>query len=99
VIIDPSHATGIREKVSPMARAAIAAGADGLMIEVHHDPDNALSDGAQSLYPKQFGQLTRDLYVIAPVVGKQIDFDYLDKARAVNYLSQTNGSGIQRAAF
>lgn len=99
VIIDPSHATGIREKVSPMARAAIAAGADGLMIEVHHDPDHALSDGPQSLYPKQFGQLTRDLYVIAPVVGKQVDFDYLDKAKAVDYLSRTNGSGIQKAAF
>jgi len=99
VIIDPSHATGIREKVSPMARAAIAAGADGLMIEVHHDPDKALSDGPQSLYPKQFGQLTRDLYVISPVVGKQVDFDYLDKAKAVHYLSRTNGSGVQRAAF
>lgn len=80
VVIDPSHATGIREKVSPMARAAVAAGADGLMIEVHHDPDNALSDGPQSLYPKQFGQLTRDIYVIAPVVGKQLDFDYLHQA-------------------
>jgi len=99
VIIDPSHATGIREKVSPMSRAAIAAGADGLMIEVHHDPDRALSDGPQSLYPKQFGQLTRDIYVIAPVVGKQLDFDYLDKAKAVDHLSKTNGTGIQRAAF
>jgi 3-deoxy-7-phosphoheptulonate synthase len=99
VIIDPSHATGIREKVSPMARAAIAAGADGLMIEVHHDPDHALSDGPQSLYPKQFGQLTRDIYVIAPVIGKQLDFDYLDKAKAVDHLSKTNGTGIQRAAF
>ncbi len=99
VIIDPSHATGIREKVSPMARAAIAAGADGLMIEVHHDPDQALSDGPQSLYPKQFGQLTRDLYVIAPVVGKQLDFDYLDKAKAVDHLSKTNGTGMQKAAF
>ncbi len=99
VIIDPSHATGIREKVSPMARAAIAAGADGLMIEVHHNPDQALSDGPQSLYPKQFGQLMRDLYVISPVVGKQIDFDYLDKAKAVDYLSRNNGTGIQRAAF
>ena len=99
VIIDPSHATGIREKVSPMARAAIAAGADGLMIEVHHDPEHALSDGPQSLYPKQFGQLTRDLYVIAPVVGKQVDFDYLDKAKAVDRLSRTNGTGVQRAAF
>ncbi len=80
VLIDPSHATGIREKVAPMARAAIAAGADGLMIEVHHDPDHALSDGPQSLYPDQFAQLMRDLYVIAPVVGKQVDFAYLDKA-------------------
>jgi len=99
VIIDPSHATGIREKVSPMSRAAIAAGADGLMIEVHHDPDRALSDGPQSLYPKQFGQLTRDIYVIAPVVGKQLDFDYLDKAKAVDHLTKTNGTGTQRAAF
>jgi 3-deoxy-7-phosphoheptulonate synthase len=99
VIIDPSHATGIREKVSPMARAAIAAGADGLMIEVHHNPDEALSDGPQSLYPKQFGQLTRDIYVIAPVIGKQLDFDYLDKATAVEEISKTNGTGIQRAAF
>ena len=99
VIIDPSHATGIREKVSPMARAAIAAGADGLMIEVHHKPEEALSDGPQSLYPKQFGQLTRDIYVIAPVVDKQLDFDYLDKATAVDHLSKVNGKGMQRAAF
>lgn len=99
VIIDPSHATGIREKVSPMARAAVAAGADGLMIEVHHNPDQALSDGPQSLYPKQFGQLTRDIYVIAPVVGKQLDFDYLDKAKAVDHLSKSNGTGRQKAAF
>jgi 3-deoxy-D-arabino-heptulosonate 7-phosphate (DAHP) synthase len=54
VVIDPSHATGIREKVSPMARAAVAAGADGLMIEVHNDPENAFSEGPQSLYPHQF---------------------------------------------
>lgn len=81
VVIDPSHATGIREKVAPMARAAVAAGADGIMVEVHHDPNKALSDGPQSLYPEQFGQLARDIYVIAPVVGKQLDFDYLEKAR------------------
>jgi len=99
VIIDPSHATGIREKVSPMARAAIAAGADGLMIEVHHDPDNALSDGAQSLYPKQFGQLVRDIYVISPVIGKQLDFDYLSKATSVTKLKKLKGKGEQRAAF
>ncbi len=99
VLIDPSHATGIREKVSPMARAAIAAGADGLMIEVHHDPDNALSDGAQSLYPKQFGRLMRNIYVIAPVVGKQLDFEYLDKARAVDHLRKVKGEGSRRAGF
>jgi 3-deoxy-7-phosphoheptulonate synthase len=80
IIVDPSHATGIREKVSPMARAAIAAGADGLTVEVHTDPDQALSDGPQSLYPEQFKQLMRDLYVIAPVVGKQLDYTYLEKA-------------------
>jgi len=84
IIIDPSHATGIREKVSPMARAAIAAGADALMIEVHNNPDQALSDGPQSLYPEQFGQLARDIYVIAPVVGKQLDFDYLKKSEIIN---------------
>ncbi|MCP3941476.1 MAG: 3-deoxy-7-phosphoheptulonate synthase [Desulfobacteraceae bacterium] len=96
ILIDPSHATGIREKVSPMARAAVAAGADALMIEVHNDPDNALSDGPQSLYPEQFGELTRDLYVIAPVVGKQIDFDYLKKSEVISLL---NGGGIKTAAF
>ncbi len=80
IIIDPSHATGLREKVSPMARAAIAAGADGLIIEVHTNPEEALSDGPQSLYPHQFKQLMRDLYVIAPVIGKQLDYAYLEKA-------------------
>jgi 3-deoxy-7-phosphoheptulonate synthase len=99
ILIDPSHATGLREKVSPMARAAVAAGADGLMIEVHHDPDNALSDGPQSLYPHQFGQLMRNIYVIAPVVGKQVDFEYLDKADAVERMAPGNGSGRTRAAF
>lgn len=99
VLIDPSHATGIREKVPPMSRAAISAGADGLMIEVHNEPEKALSDGAQSLYPHQFGQLMRDIYVIAPVIGKQVDFAYLDKARAVDHLSRASGKGTQRAAF
>lgn len=97
VVIDPSHATGIREKVSPMARAAVAAGADALMVEVHHDPDNALSDGPQSLYPEQFGQLTRDIYVIAPVVGKQLDFSYLDKAAEESMQTATQGKAIKTA--
>jgi len=96
IMIDPSHATGIREKVSPMARAAVAAGADALMIEVHNNPDTPLSDGPQSLYPEQFGQLARDIYVIAPVVGKQLDFDYLKKNEMINNLN-TNES--KTAAF
>jgi len=57
VIIDPSHAAGRRDQVIPLSRAAVAVGADGLMVEVHHSPDDALSDGAQSLYPEQFKQL------------------------------------------
>jgi len=89
IIVDPSHATGIREKVSPMARAAIAAGADGLTIEVHTEPDKALSDGPQSLFPDQFKQLMRDIYVIAPVVGKQLDFAYLEKAAIMKKPSRT----------
>jgi 3-deoxy-7-phosphoheptulonate synthase len=75
--------------VSPMARAAVAAGADGLIIEVHTEPDKALSDGPQSLYPEQFEQLMRDLYVIAPVVGKQVDFAYLEKASVMRRARRT----------
>ncbi len=87
IIIDPSHATGIREMVAPMARAAIAAGADGLTIEVHTQPELALSDGPQSLYPEQFEQLMRDLYVISPVVDKQVDLSYLEKAKVFKPLA------------
>src|SRR5437773_886616 len=72
VLVDPSHGTGSRDKVTPMARAAVAAGADGLLIEVHDDPDKALSDGAQSLYPEQFEQLMAELRVIAPVLGRSL---------------------------
>jgi 3-deoxy-7-phosphoheptulonate synthase len=72
IIGDPSHGTGRRDKVAAMARAAVAAGADGLLIEVHHDPDHALSDGAQSLYPEQFRELMAQLRLIAPVVGRSI---------------------------
>jgi len=69
---DPSHGTGLRDKVPPMARASIAAGADALLIEVHHDPDRALSDGAQSLYPAQFAKLMDELRMIAPAVGRKV---------------------------
>jgi len=72
IIADPSHGTGRRDRVAPMARAAVAAGADGLLIEVHHDPEHALSDGAQSLYLEQFGQLMTELRIIAPAVGRRV---------------------------
>ena len=72
VIVDPSHAVGIRDKVAPMARAAVAAGADGLLIEVHHEPDKAVCDGAQSLHLEQFVDLMKELKTIADAVGKTI---------------------------
>jgi 3-deoxy-7-phosphoheptulonate synthase len=72
IIADPSHGTGKRDKVAPMARAAVAAGADGLIIEVHHQPEKALSDGAQSLYPAQFAALMEELKMIAWAIGRKI---------------------------
>jgi len=72
IIVDPSHGTGRRDKVAPLARAAAAVGADGLMVEVHDDPDRALSDGPQSLLPDQFAALMKDVRAIAGLVGKQV---------------------------
>lgn len=72
VIVDPSHGTGIRNKVLPMALAGVAAGANGLIVEVHPHPDKALSDGAQSLYPEQFAKLVHDVEALSPVVGKEV---------------------------
>jgi 3-deoxy-7-phosphoheptulonate synthase len=72
IIADPSHGIGIRDKVTPMARAAVAAGADGIMVEVHHDPDHAKSDGAQSLYPDQFEQLMKEIRIISEAIGRSI---------------------------
>src|SRR3954452_16204859 len=72
IVADPSHGTGRRDKVAPMARAAVAAGADGLLVEVHPDPDRALSDGAQSLRPDQFGELMGQLRLIAAAVGRSV---------------------------
>ena len=72
ILADPSHGTGRRDKVPPMARAAVAAGADGLLLEVHNDPEHALSDGAQSLHFQQFEQLMKELRLIAPAVGRSI---------------------------
>src|SRR5437764_12620791 len=72
IVVDPSHGTGKRNKVTPMSRAAVAVGADGVIIEVHHDPDRALSDGYQSLFPAQFADLVEQLRQIAPVVHRQL---------------------------
>jgi 3-deoxy-7-phosphoheptulonate synthase len=72
IIVDPSHPMGQRDLVIPMARAAIAAGADGIMVEVHNEPEKALSDGAQSLYPKQFNDLMKEIEIIASALGKNI---------------------------
>jgi 3-deoxy-7-phosphoheptulonate synthase len=72
IIADPSHATGRRDKVMPLARAIVAAGADGVLIEVHNDPDHALCDGPQSLYPDQFARLMDELRIIVPAVGRRL---------------------------
>ena len=72
IIADPSHGTGHREMVIPMARAAVAAGADGLLVEVHPHPDRALSDGAQSLYPEQFARLMKETRIIAEAIGRRV---------------------------
>jgi 3-deoxy-7-phosphoheptulonate synthase len=72
IVADPSHGTGLRDKVTPMARAAVAAGADGILVEMHPTPDKALSDGAQSLYPDQFAELVRQLRTIATAIGRGV---------------------------
>jgi 3-deoxy-7-phosphoheptulonate synthase len=72
VLVDPSHATGRRDSVLPMARAAIASGADGVIVEVHNHPEKALSDGPQSIYPEQFAAMMNELEQIAPVVGRSL---------------------------
>ena len=72
VIVDPSHATGKAWMVPALARAAIAVGADGLIIEVHNDPEHALCDGSQSIRPEQFDEVVKDLRTIAPVVGREV---------------------------
>ncbi|MEO7295661.1 MAG: 3-deoxy-7-phosphoheptulonate synthase, partial [Candidatus Limnocylindria bacterium] len=70
ILADPSHGTGHRDMVPPMARAAVAAGADGLLVEMHPNPESALSDGAQSLYPEQFERMMREVSAIADVIGR-----------------------------
>jgi 3-deoxy-7-phosphoheptulonate synthase len=72
ILVDPSHATGKRDSILPMARAAVASGADGILVEVHNHPEKALSDGPQSLYPDQFARMMDELEQIAPVVGRKL---------------------------
>ena len=72
ILVDPSHGTGRRDKVAPLSRAAAAVGADGVMVEVHHDPDVALSDGPQSITPDMFAELVGELRQIAPVIGRRL---------------------------
>src|ERR1700756_445910 len=72
ILVDPSHGTGKRDKVLPMARAAAAVGADGILVEVHHQPEKALSDGAQSIYPEQFVQMMDEIELIAPIVHRKL---------------------------
>ena len=72
VVVDPSHAAGMWWMVEPLAKAAVAVGADGLIIEVHNDPEHALCDGAQSLKPERFGRLMQDLKIIAGAVGREL---------------------------
>jgi 3-deoxy-7-phosphoheptulonate synthase len=72
IMVDPSHGTGRRDSVLPMARAAIATGADGILVEVHHQPDKALSDGPQSIYPAQFVTMMNEIGQIAPIVSRSL---------------------------
>jgi len=72
IVADPSHGTGLRDKVIPMGRAAIAAGADGLLVEMHPNPDRAMSDGGQSLFPEQFARLVRETRAIAEAIGRSL---------------------------
>ena len=72
IMVDPSHGTGRRDKVAPMSRGAAAVGADGLLVEVHHDPDTALSDGPQSITPEMFESLMDDLRQMAPILGRTL---------------------------
>jgi 3-deoxy-7-phosphoheptulonate synthase len=72
IIADPSHGTGVRAMVTPMARAAVAAGADGIVVEVHPTPERARSDGAQSLYPEQFAELMGEVRAIAAAIGRTL---------------------------
>ena len=72
IIVDPSHGTGMRSLIEPMSKAAIMAGADGLIIETHYNPEKAMSDGEQSLYPEQFNELMKNIKPVAEIIGRSI---------------------------
>ncbi|HMH80049.1 MAG TPA: hypothetical protein VK514_07500, partial [Candidatus Acidoferrum sp.] len=73
ILVDPSHGTGKRHKVLPLSRAAVAVGADGLLVEVHHEPEKALSDGIQSILPEEFAELSQEIRQIAAVVHRKVN--------------------------
>ena len=94
VFVDPSHATGLREKVLPVGLAGVAAGADGLIVEVHPEPDKALSDGPQTLFPEQFEKLMRDIEAMSPVVGREVArLPHRRRIVPLNRLIRTDESG------
>ena len=111
VIVDPSHAVGVRDKIPPMALAAVAAGADGIIVEVHCHPEQALSDAAQALYPEQFDKIMRDIETLAPVMGKQVAHiraeekkdavcaDEKTKSRVLCAFSGKKGAYAEQAVF
>ncbi len=91
ILVDPSHGTGKRNKVTPLSRAAVAVGADGLMVEVHHQPDQALSDGPQSLFPDQFDELMTQVRQIAAVRGKDRAGDWGEGSRRREQVDFSDG--------
>ncbi len=97
VIVDPSHGTGLRGKVIPMGLAAAAAGADGLMVEVHTNPDEALSDGPQTLFPEQFEKLMRDIEAMTPVLGKSLE--HIPRRKPFSAARKPADEGENLAAF
>ena len=90
IIVDPSHAVGVRDKVSPMALAAVAAGADGIIVEVHNNPEKALSDGPQALLPEMFDKLMHDIEAMSPVLGKSV----VHIRRDVNVLEKKSDKSV-----
>jgi 3-deoxy-7-phosphoheptulonate synthase len=97
IVVDPSHGTGKRNKVTPLSRAAVAVGADGLIIEVHNDPDQALSDGVQSLYPDQFDSLMQQVRQIAAVLGRNVAEAGTSAAAAMSRMARASERLSSRA--